>query len=82
MLDTTQLWELTKIILQGLQYVDYRFLNNIDRRAYEYLVNSTLVAFARDLVADPRKPLKNALSGETNVNELKRNFMKFENVRN
>ncbi|EHR6585594.1 peptidoglycan-binding protein, partial [Vibrio parahaemolyticus] len=75
MLDTTQLWALTKIILQGLQYVDYRFLNNIDRRAYEYLVNSTLVAFARDLVADPSQTFeKMLLSGETNVNELKRNF--------
>ncbi|HCM1333169.1 TPA: peptidoglycan-binding protein, partial [Vibrio parahaemolyticus] len=75
MLDMTQLWALTKIILQGLQYVDYRFLNNIDRRAYEYLVNSTLVAFARDLVADPSQTFeKMLLSGETNVNELKRNF--------
>ncbi len=53
MLNIDQLWELTKIILQGLQYVDYRMLNNINSLAYDYLVNSTLVAFARDLVADP-----------------------------
>ncbi|TOM42964.1 peptidoglycan-binding protein, partial [Vibrio parahaemolyticus] len=79
MLDTTQLWELTKIILQGLQYVDYRFLNNIDRRAYEYLVNSTLVAFARDLIADPAQVFEKVLlEGEAEVNNLRASFNNYK----
>ncbi len=68
MLDTTQLWALTKIILQGLQYVDYRMLNNINSLAYDYLVNSTLVAFARGLVTDPSQTFEKVLiNGERQV---------------
>ncbi|MGF1892293.1 LysM domain-containing protein [Vibrio campbellii] len=75
MLDTTQLWALTKIILQGLQYVDYRMLNNINPLAYEYLVNSTLVAFARDLIADPIQSFENVIfAGEERVVIWKREF--------
>jgi hypothetical protein len=75
MLDTTQLWALTKIILQGLQYVDYRMLNNINPLAYEYLVNSTLVAFARDLIADPIQSFEDVIfAGEERVVRWKREF--------
>lgn len=75
MLDTTQLWALTKIILQGLQYVDYRMLNNINPLAYDYLVNSTLVAFARDLIADPIQSFEDViLAGEERVNGWKGDF--------
>lgn len=75
MLDTTLLWALTKIILQGLQYVDYRMLNNINPLAYEYLVNSTLVAFARDLIADPIQPFEDVIfAGEERVVRWKREF--------
>ncbi|MGI9920713.1 peptidoglycan-binding protein, partial [Vibrio owensii] len=75
MLDTTQLWALTKIILQGLQYVDYRMLNNINPLAYEYLVNSTLVAFARDLIGEPSQSFEKVLTaGKDAVDDWRQSY--------
>ncbi|MGF1805563.1 hypothetical protein L4C31_09955 [Aliivibrio sifiae] len=53
-----QLWELAKVILQGLQWVGYRLLENIDERAYEYLVRTSYLTFASDIVKDPAEALK------------------------
>ncbi|MDD9177627.1 MULTISPECIES: LysM peptidoglycan-binding domain-containing protein [Aliivibrio] len=53
-----QLWELAKVILQGLQWVGYRLLENIDERAYEYLVRTSYLTFASDVVKDPAEALK------------------------
>ncbi len=41
-----QLWELAKVILQGLQWVGYRLLKNIDERAYEYLIKTSYLTFS------------------------------------
>ncbi|WP_330961097.1 LysM peptidoglycan-binding domain-containing protein [Photobacterium sp. 53610] len=60
MINMEQLWELAKIIWQGLQYVDYRVLANIDKATYEYLLNSTIIAFASDFIEDPRDALLEA----------------------
>ncbi|WP_394134465.1 LysM peptidoglycan-binding domain-containing protein [Aliivibrio fischeri] len=61
-----QLWELAKVILQGLQWVGYRLLENIDGRAYEYLIKASYLAFTSEsLCKDPVKALQNAVkSGE------------------
>ncbi|MUJ19381.1 LysM peptidoglycan-binding domain-containing protein [Aliivibrio fischeri] len=61
-----QLWELAKVILQGLQWVGYRLLENIDGRAYEYLIKASYLAFTSEsLCKDPMKALQNAVkSGE------------------
>ena len=41
-----QLWELAKILLQGLQWVGYRLLENIDKDAYEYLIKASYLTFS------------------------------------
>ncbi|WP_399425283.1 LysM peptidoglycan-binding domain-containing protein [Vibrio campbellii] len=75
LIDGEKLWELTLIILKALQYVDYRYLYNISEDAYKYLLNSTLVAFARDLVVDPPQTLEKALlAGETQIETWKQDF--------
>ncbi|WP_063645627.1 LysM peptidoglycan-binding domain-containing protein [Aliivibrio fischeri] len=53
-----QLWELVKVLLQGLQWVGYRLLGNIDERAYEYLVRTSYLTFASDAVKNPVEALK------------------------
>lgn len=53
-----QLWELAKVILQGLQWVGYRLLENIDKDAYEYLVRTSYLTFASDAVKNPVEALK------------------------
>ncbi|MCK6265868.1 LysM peptidoglycan-binding domain-containing protein [Vibrio sp. ZSDE26] len=62
LIDTRHLWELVKVIWQGLQYVDYRVLRNIDKNAYNYLVNSTIIAFATDYVKNPIQALQNVVT--------------------
>ncbi|PMS61096.1 LysM peptidoglycan-binding domain-containing protein [Vibrio parahaemolyticus] len=67
-INTQEIWNLVKVIWQGLQYVDYRHLKNINDDAYEYLVNATYFAFAlaEGFVA-PHDALKKAIAkgGET-----------------
>ncbi|UUM31659.1 LysM peptidoglycan-binding domain-containing protein [Vibrio japonicus] len=75
LIDGEQLWELTLILLKALQYVDYRYLNNISEEAYKHLLNSTLVSFARDLVVDPSQTFEKVLlAGETQVETWKQDF--------
>ncbi|MBB1313503.1 LysM domain-containing protein [Aliivibrio sp. SR45-2] len=66
-----QLWELAKVILQGLQWVGYRLLENIDDRAYEYLVRTSYLTFASDIVKDPVEALKQGVMlGQTIINDI------------
>ncbi|MBN3517233.1 hypothetical protein [Vibrio neptunius] len=72
LIDMVQLWELAKVIFRGLQYIDYRVLANLNEKAYEYMVNSTLIAFSRDLIDDPTQTFEKVLAaGESKVNDWK-----------
>lgn len=62
-----QLWELAKVILQGLQWVGYRLLENIDDRAYEYLVRTSYLTFASDAVEALKKGV---MLGQTIINDI------------
>ncbi|MFY2508236.1 LysM peptidoglycan-binding domain-containing protein [Vibrio pectenicida] len=72
-IDGPAFWQLTKVIWQGLQYIDYRLLNNIDPDAYEYLVDATYFAFtAVETITSPANALELAVSaGESFISELK-----------
>ncbi|KKC97887.1 LysM peptidoglycan-binding domain-containing protein [Photobacterium halotolerans] len=70
MINMEQLWELAKIIWQGLQHVDYRVLENINEDAYGYLVDATLIAFTSDLITDPNQALLRAL--ESGAEQIRR----------
>lgn len=75
LIDGAQLWDLVCIIFKALQHVDYRFLYNINQLAYEYLVNSTLIAFARDLIDDPAQSLKGVINaGENLVDDWRQSY--------
>lgn len=75
-----ELWELAKVIWQGLQYVDYRALKNIDQQAYKYLVDSTIVAFASDVIQDPEQALLKAVqAGEAQIAEWKSIYEEMQN---
>ncbi|GLT13470.1 LysM peptidoglycan-binding domain-containing protein [Vibrio algivorus] len=67
-----QIWELAQVIWDGLQYVDYRQLDNVNNDMYEYLTQSSYMAFATNLVtivSNPAQAWKNAiLAGSTKVN--------------
>ncbi len=59
-----QIWELVLVILDGLQRVDYRQLKNINEEMYDYIANSSYMAFATNMVevvTNPSKALKNAI---------------------
>ncbi|WP_341665913.1 LysM peptidoglycan-binding domain-containing protein [Vibrio sp.] len=73
-IDGQAFWQLAKVIWQGLQYIDYRLLNNIDSDAYEYLVDATYFAFtAVKTITSPVNALELAVSaGEEVINDIKR----------
>ncbi|MEL6117639.1 LysM domain-containing protein [Photobacterium sp. SP02] len=75
MINMEQLWELAKIIWQGLQHVDYRVLENINEDAYGYLVDATMIAFASDLIRDPNQALLKTLkAGGDQISTWKMKF--------
>jgi LysM repeat protein len=65
--DLNKVWDMAQVIWRGLQYVDYRFLANIDERLYKYLIHSSYLAFASDLIDDPHMALKNAVTKGENA---------------
>ncbi|MGF1695742.1 LysM peptidoglycan-binding domain-containing protein [Vibrio lamellibrachiae] len=74
-IDLGNLWDLAKIILQGLQHVDYRVLGNIDKATYQYLVDSTIIAYASKLVKSPVGAFEKIVtSSQTEYAELKLRF--------
>ncbi|WP_425628053.1 LysM peptidoglycan-binding domain-containing protein [Vibrio neptunius] len=72
-IDGQTIWQLAKVVWQGLQYIDYRQLSNIAPKAYEYLVDATYLAFtAVDTITSPANALEFAVSaGEGLVNKIK-----------
>ncbi|CAQ81897.1 putative cell wall degradation protein (plasmid) [Aliivibrio salmonicida LFI1238] len=66
LINLEQLWELAKVILQGLQWVGYRLLENIDEEAYNYLIKASYLAFTSELLCkEPIQALQYAVkSGE------------------
>jgi len=69
-LDVGKLWELAQVIWDGLQCVDYRQLKNIDRRSYKYLVHSSYLAFASDIINNPQSALMHSVNqGRKKINE-------------
>ncbi|HCH00562.1 MAG TPA: hypothetical protein DEV85_01550 [Vibrio sp.] len=69
-----QIWELAQVVWDGLQYVDYRQLENVNGLMYEYLMKSSYVAFAMntfDAISNPVHAWKNAISlGENTINNM------------
>lgn len=60
-----QIWELAQVVWDGLQYVDYRQLENVNSLMYEYLMRSSYIAFATNTVqtiSNPTKALVNAIN--------------------
>lgn len=69
--DLDNIWDMALVIWRGLQYVDYRVLENLDKAVYDFLVHSSYLAFASDIVKDPHQALKNAIfQSEDMVREL------------
>jgi hypothetical protein len=61
---------MAQVIWRGLQYVDYRYLYNIDGPLYEYLVKASYLAFASSMVTNPTQALmKTVTMGEKNIDE-------------
>ncbi|EOD5327606.1 LysM peptidoglycan-binding domain-containing protein [Vibrio parahaemolyticus] len=62
-INVQEIWNLAKVIWQGLQYVDYRQLGNINKEAYAYLVDATYYAFAVvEAFSSPVNALENLVS--------------------
>ncbi|MGD8232749.1 LysM peptidoglycan-binding domain-containing protein, partial [Vibrio sp. TRT 1302] len=59
--DFEQLWQLAVILFKGLKATDYRVLANIDREVYQHLIESSYIAFACDVIANPQDALKQAV---------------------
>ncbi|MCK6265797.1 LysM peptidoglycan-binding domain-containing protein [Vibrio sp. ZSDE26] len=75
-IDLGNLWDLAKIILQGLQHVDYRMLDNLCEELYEYLVDSTLIAFMSSAIEDPKQVLMDVVSfGQSKVDMWKQSML-------
>jgi LysM repeat protein len=66
-LDAGEFWNVTQIIWQGLQYIDYRMLKNIDEDTYNYLVQASYLAFASDLIEDPEQALYKTVEKGENI---------------
>lgn len=75
-----ELWELVKVISEGVQKIDYRKLKNIDEDVYDYIVKSTYLTYATDLISDPKDAFENMVkSGYEAVDLL---WSRFEENRN
>lgn len=65
-----QIWELVLVVLDGLQRVDYRQLKNINEEMYDYIVNSSYMAFATnamEIISSPTMALMKAIKAGTLV---------------
>ncbi|NAW63642.1 hypothetical protein [Photobacterium halotolerans] len=73
-IDARTIWDLAKVIWEGLQYVDYRMLKNINEAAYNYLVEATYYAFAlAGAIVSPANALQKAVSlGHNAIFDIKR----------
>ncbi|WP_417883201.1 LysM peptidoglycan-binding domain-containing protein [Vibrio rumoiensis] len=64
-----QIWELAQVVWDGLQYVDYRQLENVNSLMYEYLMRSSYIAFATAMF-NPSQALINTIKvGKTEIQE-------------
>ncbi|MBV7264518.1 LysM peptidoglycan-binding domain-containing protein [Photobacterium sp. WH24] len=72
-IDARKLWDLAKVIWEGLQYVDYRVLKNINEAAYNYLVEATYYAFALSAaITSPVGALKQVVSlGNEKITQIR-----------
>lgn len=61
-----QLWELAQVIWQGLQYIDYRQLENVNADMYKYLLQSSYMAFVLEPIDSIQKSIT---SGATAVDK-------------
>ncbi len=63
-------WSLAQVIWQGLQYIDYRQLKNINGLMYDFLVESSYMAFAANVITNPSQALMKAINaGEDALSE-------------
>ncbi|MGV3003306.1 LysM peptidoglycan-binding domain-containing protein [Vibrio sp. E150_018] len=71
------IWKLAQVVWQGLQYVDYRQLENINKDMYEYLTRTSYMAFAfnaYEAISDPAQAWENAVKlGTREVDEWWKN---------
>ncbi|WP_447472325.1 LysM peptidoglycan-binding domain-containing protein [Vibrio harveyi] len=78
-INAQEIWNLAKVIWQGLQYVDYRMLKNINNQAYEYLVDAAYFAFAAaDIIKSPDDALKMTVTaGKASIDFIKAERKKY-----
>ncbi|MGY2572389.1 LysM peptidoglycan-binding domain-containing protein [Vibrio sp. C8] len=55
------IWSLAQVVWDGVQYVDYRKLDNVNEDMYEFLVHASYVAFATKIITDPPGALMNTI---------------------
>ncbi|MDD1781102.1 LysM peptidoglycan-binding domain-containing protein [Enterovibrio sp. ZSDZ35] len=73
--DFDKIWELAKVIWGAIQVIDYRFLKNINKDAYDFLYKAAYMAFSApqqtlDALRNPGETLDSVISsGVTKVNE-------------
>ncbi len=64
------IWALAKVVFEGVQYVDYRRLENVNDLMYEFLMKASYVAFASHAIKNPAGALMNAIAqGESIIRE-------------
>ncbi|NIY94597.1 LysM peptidoglycan-binding domain-containing protein [Vibrio diazotrophicus] len=60
------IWSLAQVVWDGVQYVDYRQLKNVNEEMYEFLVSASYMAFATNIITNPSGALMNAIkAGES-----------------
>ena len=64
-----QIWELAQVVWDGLQYVDYRQLDNVNGLMYEYLMKSSYVAFATAMFNPAQALIETIKAGRTEIQE-------------
>jgi|GEM_PF-5511302 len=77
------IWALAKVVLDGVQYVDYRQLKNVNEDMYEFLMKASYVAFASHAIKNPVGALMNAIQKGESIIEtwlLDRQSRQYESV--
>ncbi|MGF1706672.1 LysM peptidoglycan-binding domain-containing protein [Enterovibrio baiacu] len=68
--DFEKVWELAKVIWGALQVIDYRFLKNVNKDAYDFLYQAAYMAFSApqrtlDALRNPGETLQNVIVSST-----------------
>lgn len=68
--DFKEVWALVKVLLEGLQVVGYRVLENMNEDMYKYITHASYVAFAsKEIIQDPINALHQAMTlGSAKIN--------------